>query len=77
VLAANIAVPSLHASKRSVYFLPDRIVVRDGHRYADMPYQHCRITGTPARFIEAGRVPGDSERLGTTWKYVNKGGGSR
>lgn len=75
VIASNIAVPSLHASKRSVYFLPDRIVIRDGSQYADLPYQHCRISGTPTRFIEAGRVPGDAERVGTTWKYVNKGGG--
>lgn len=75
VLATNIAVPSLHASKRSIYFLPDRILIRDGRKYADMPYQTCRISGTVTRFIESGRVPGDAERIGTTWKYVNKGGG--
>jgi hypothetical protein len=75
VLASNIAVPSLHSSKRSVYFLPDRVVIRDGRQYADMPYQRCRVTGAATRFIESGRVPGDAERVGTTWKYVNKGGG--
>lgn len=75
VLASNIAVPSLHASERSVYFLPDRIVIRDGRQYADMPYEHCHISGAATRFIETGRVPGDAERVGTTWKYVNKGGG--
>lgn len=75
VLATNIAVPSLHARKRSVYFLPDRILIRDGRRYADMPYRGCRITGTATRFIEEGAVPRDAERIGTTWKYVNKGGG--
>jgi hypothetical protein len=68
-------VPSLHARKRSVYFMPDRILIRDGRQYADMPYQRCRVTGAATRFIEAGRVPGDAERVGTTWKYVNKGGG--
>lgn len=75
VFASNIAVPSLHASKRSVYFLPDRVLVRDGHYYADMPYQHCRITGAATRFIETGQVPADAEQVGTTWKYVNKKGG--
>jgi hypothetical protein len=75
VLATNIAVPSLHAKRRSVYFLPDRILVRDGRRYADMPYWNCRVTGTATRFIENGSVPRDAERVGTTWKYVNKGGG--
>ena len=75
VLASNIAVPTLHASRRSVYFLPDRVLIRDGRRYADLPYQRCHITGTSTRFIEADRIPGDAERVGTTWKYVNKGGG--
>lgn len=75
VLASNIAVPSLHASTRSVYFLPDRIVIRDGRQYADLSYRQCRASGTATRFIETGQVPGDAERVGTTWKYVNKGGG--
>jgi hypothetical protein len=75
VLATNIAVPSLHARRRSLYFLPDRILIRDGRQYADLPYVACRVTGTTTRFIETGRVPGDAQRVGTTWKYVNKGGG--
>jgi len=75
VFASNIAVPTLHASKRSVYFLPDRVLIRDGRYYADMPYQQCRIAGAATRFIETGRVPGDAEQVGTTWKYVNKKGG--
>jgi hypothetical protein len=75
VFASNIAVPSLHARRRSLYFLPDRIIVRDDRQYADLPYRDCRITGNATRFIEDGQVPKDAERVGTTWKYVNKGGG--
>jgi hypothetical protein len=75
VLVTNIAVPSLHARKRSVYFLPDKILVRDGRHYADLPYTSCRVTGNATRFIEEGSVPRDAERIGVTWKYVNKGGG--
>jgi DNA polymerase-3 subunit epsilon len=75
VLASNIAVPSLHGQKRSVYFLPDRILVRDGKRYADLSYSACRAVGVPTRFIEEGSTPRDAIRVGTTWKYVNKGGG--
>jgi len=56
VLASNIAVPSLHSSKRSVYFLPDRVVIRDGRRYADMPYHLCR---------ERARPPGSSSQDGS------------
>ncbi len=75
VLMTNIAVPSLHARTRSVYFLPDRILVRDGRHYADMPYSGCRVAGAATRFIERGSVPRDGERIGATWRYVNKGGG--
>ena len=58
-----------------MYFLPDRILVRDGKRYADLPYSACRTAASPTRFIEEGAVPPDAVRVGTTWKYVNKGGG--
>jgi DNA polymerase-3 subunit epsilon len=75
VLATNIAVPSLHGRQRSVYFLPDRILVRDGKRYADLPYPACRTAARPTRFIEEGSVPPDAVRVDTTWKYVNKSGG--
>jgi hypothetical protein len=75
MLATNIAVPSLHARKRSVYFLPDRILVRDQKTYAEIPYSACRVTGSRTRFIQGAPLPGDGTKVGTTWKYVNKGGG--
>ncbi|HYZ52190.1 MAG TPA: helix-hairpin-helix domain-containing protein [Streptosporangiaceae bacterium] len=75
LLATNIAVPSLHARKRSVYFLPDRVLIRDGRKYADVPYSSCQASGTMTRFIEEGRRPKDARQVDTTWKYVNKGGG--
>lgn len=74
VLATNIAVPRLHTPARSVYFLPDRILVRDQRQYADISYVDCKVTATPTRFIEAGAVPRDGKQVGTTWQYVNKGG---
>lgn len=55
--------------------MPDRILIGDGGHYADMRYLNCRIVGAATRFIEAGSVPRDAERAGTTWKYVNQGGG--
>jgi|HubBroStandDraft_1064217.scaffolds.fasta_scaffold03345_4 hypothetical protein len=75
VLATNIAVPRLNSKNRSVYFLPDRLLIRDGRRYADLRYASWRMACTATRFIESGPVPRDAERVGTTWKYVNKEGG--
>jgi hypothetical protein len=68
-------VPGLHAERRSVYFLPDRILVRDRSRYADIAYAECGVSATATRFIEEDAVLSDAIKVGTTWKYVNVDGG--
>jgi hypothetical protein len=75
LLASNIAIPSLHGGKRSLYFLPDRVVVRDGRTYADVEYSELKVSGEGTNFIEVGRCPNDANQVGTTWQYVNKSGG--
>ncbi|MEV7970650.1 DUF4236 domain-containing protein [Sphaerisporangium sp. NPDC088356] len=74
-LVTNIAVPTLNAGQRSIHFLPDRILVRDGSDFADLPYPAVRVIGQSINFIESGLVPSDSRHVGTTWKYVNVKGG--
>jgi len=74
-LTSNITVPSLSTPRRSVYFLPDRILIRDGKHYADVAHRDSRAEAVPQRFIEDGVVPSDSEIVGHTWQYVNVKGG--
>lgn len=74
-LSSNIAVPSLATARRSVYLLPDRVLVRDGRHYADVTYENLRSVASVQRFIEDGAVPSDSLVLGRTWRYVNVKGG--
>ncbi|MDL5156107.1 hypothetical protein [Actinomycetospora termitidis] len=74
-LRANIAVPTLSTSRRSLHFLPDRILVRDGRRYADVPYVNLRVDHRLQRFIESGAVPSDGRVVDYTWRFVNKSGG--
>jgi hypothetical protein len=74
-LSSNIAVPSLATPRRSVYLLPDRILVRDGRHYGDIAYENLRSEAALQRFIEDGAVPSDSVVLGHTWQYVNVKGG--
>ncbi len=38
-MASNIAVPTMQSSSRSIYLLPDRVVLKDGSAYADMAYR--------------------------------------
>jgi hypothetical protein len=75
VLVTNIAVPSLTSKDRSIYFLPDRVLAREGKNYADIPYSWLQVSAQEQRFIESESVPGDSRQVDTTWQYANVKGG--
>ncbi|WP_245928953.1 hypothetical protein [Murinocardiopsis flavida] len=75
-LSTNVAVPSIAAGKTSLYFLPDRILVRDDKHYSDISYENLVARGSKNQFIETtGPPPHDSVQVGQTWKYVNVKGG--
>lgn len=76
-LKTNIAVPGLESGKAAIYFLPDRVLVREGKHYSDVSYNHLRVTGQQSQFIESpgARLPRDAQRVGETWQYVNVQGG--
>jgi hypothetical protein len=75
VLVANITAPSVRSGNTTLFFLPDRILLRTGRKWSDVGYNHLRVDVRHQRFIEDGTPPRDAVRVGTTWKYVNKGGG--
>jgi hypothetical protein len=75
VLVTNIAVPSISCGRHALHFLPDRLLVRDGKRFSDVPYVALNTDYHPQRFIESGRRPRDSQQVDTTWRYVNVKGG--
>ncbi|MEH3141160.1 MAG: DUF4236 domain-containing protein [Mycobacterium kyogaense] len=74
-LATNIAVPTLTAGKAALYFLPDRILVREGKSFSDAAYSHLSIRPGQTRFIENSAAPGDAIQVDHTWRYVNVRGG--
>lgn len=74
-ISSNIAIPSISAGNRSVHFLPDRVLIREGRVYAGIPYAQLRTTSSIQRFIESGPIPSDSIVVGSTWQYVNVRGG--
>jgi DNA polymerase-3 subunit epsilon len=75
ILVTNIAVPSLHGKARSVYFLPDKVLVRHGREYAALPYAAVSGRMELQRSIESEPPPADAQCVGTTWQYANKSGG--
>lgn len=74
-LVTNIAVPTLSNGAHALHFLPDRVLVRDGRRFAALAYDDVRADADPQRFIEDGRIPRDGQQIDTTWQYVNVNGG--
>lgn len=75
VLVTNIAVPSIQAGRHSLHLLPDRLLVRDGRRFASVSFGAMQARSEMSRFIEDGSVPRDAQRVDTTWRYVNVKGG--
>jgi hypothetical protein len=71
----NISVQGIDTGNRQLYFFPERMLVRSGKRYGAVPYAGLQVRYAPIRFNEEGRVPGDTQVVGQTWRYVNKSGG--
>jgi hypothetical protein len=74
-LSTNIAVPGLTTRRFSVHLLPDQVLLRTGKRFAAWRYSDLAVRLATTRFIEEQAVPGDAQKVGETWKYVNKSGG--
>ncbi|WP_328708541.1 hypothetical protein [Microbispora hainanensis] len=75
-LVTNVAVPTLTSAQRALHFLPDRVLIREGRNFADVPYHRLELSAEPVRFIESETVPRDGQVVDYTWQYVNvKGGG--
>jgi len=75
LLKTNIKVPTIHSGRASLSFLPDRVLVRNGRRFSDASYFELQTNAYAQRFIEDGALPRDSQRVDTTWQYVNVKGG--
>jgi hypothetical protein len=71
----NVPVLSVAAGRRTLYFLPDHLLVYDGPTIGAVSYGSVDLAVARQRFIEDGGVPGDATVVDYTWRYVNKSGG--
>jgi hypothetical protein len=74
-LVTNVAIPTITSGRTSLHFLPDRVLVREGTAFSDVPYSMLQTSDTVTKFIEGDPVPRDAQQVGTTWQYVNVKGG--
>lgn len=70
----SLQIPSIRANNIVLHFLPDQILIYTG-RYLSISYTQLFIEVRSTRFSETGAIPSDSQRIDTTWQYVNKSGG--
>ncbi|RZM18701.1 MAG: DUF4236 domain-containing protein [Pedobacter sp.] len=71
----NVDIPHIRLRNTQLFFLPERLLIRRGNRFAAVFYRNLQIEGGTTRFIEDEIVPGDARIVDHTWKYVNRNGG--
>ncbi|HEY4092666.1 MAG TPA: DUF4236 domain-containing protein [Luteibacter sp.] len=71
---SNVTPPSIRVQSKTLYFLPDCVLVRDGTRYGSVSYQELQVATRPGRFIVES-APRDAEVVGHTWQHPRKDGG--
>ena len=71
----NLELPTLKAGKTTLYFFPDRLLIYDSSGIGALAYSELKVDTQTSRFVEGERVPGDSQQIDSTWRYVNKKGG--
>lgn len=69
----NFEPPELATEQRSLFLLPDQVLVQQGASYAAIPYRSIKIHRRPGRFLTP-NVPYGVTPVDYTWKYVNKSG---
>jgi uncharacterized protein YgiM (DUF1202 family) len=73
-LQTNVAIPQIVLRDLTLYFFPERLVLKRGTRFAALQYKNIQIEASLVRFIETDPVPSDARIVDYTWKYVNKSG---
>lgn len=71
----NLELPMLKAGKTTLYFFPDRLLIYDASGIGALAYSDLKVDTEISRFVEGESVPGDSQQVDSTWRYVNKKGG--
>lgn len=71
----NIAIPYIRLANIELYFLPERVLVKQRGKFAAVFYKNLHITKATTRFIEEETLAQDAQVVDTTWRYVNKSGG--
>jgi len=71
----NLSIPVLPGVERSLYLLPDRILVWENGGIGSVGFEDFELRCHNKRVAVPGGVPSDAVIVDKTWRYVNKKGG--
>jgi len=71
----NVSIPYVRLTNIELYFLPERLLVKQSGEFAAVFYKNLHLTRTTTRFIEDESLAPDALVVDKTWRYVNKSGG--
>jgi len=74
-IQTRMKVYGLLLDSMQLFFLPDQVFVFQNGKYGGVSYPLLQVHASPANFIEEESVPGDSQIVDYTWRYVRKDGG--
>lgn len=70
----NVAIPYIRLTNIELYFLPERLLVKQRGVFAAVFYKNLHLTRATTRFIEEESLASDALVVDKTWRYVNKSG---
>lgn len=71
----NIDIPAIITNYKSLYFMPDGILVYDDKGVGFVDFDKITINYNTSRFIEEEKPTKDSSIIDYTWKFANRDGG--
>ena len=71
----NLSMPVLRSNGKTLYFIPDGILVYDSSGVGIVDYNDLFFDYNITRFIEDGVLPNDATIVDYTWAFPNKNGG--
>jgi hypothetical protein len=70
-LKTNVYTPTIG---RQIFFFPDSILYHNGGEVQFISFNDIKINLMTSQFRESEHIPSDSEKIGSTWQFVNNDG---
>ena len=67
--------PGLHTPRRTLFFFPDRLYVRERGAYTAYAYPALGLEADTTQFTEEEEVPRDARIIGRKWRHADPNGG--